>query len=433
MDAEIRPISDDEVDAFLRVIPSVAGLPMWEPEPAAWWSGPGVGPVFGGIPGNAELRRYRSDLTERDRTQAAFVAGKLAGTSAVLSLELTVPGRGPVPMGGVTAVGVLPTHRRQGLLRGMMRAVLDDCRDRGEKLAALNASEAGIYGRFGFGPATFQVRWELDRARAALARVPEHPGQVELVGAAAAKAAWPQLHDRVRQARAGEVSAYPGFWDHMAGAENQGHDGSGSKMFVLHSGPAAEADGAAVYRLPWSADPATSGIVQVDWLEAASPAAYTDLWAFLTDLDLTKRVVAGKRPVDEALRWQLADSRALRVTRQADNLWVRLIDVPGALAARTYTVPGSLVLEVTDAFCPWNDGRWRLEGGPEGGSCARAPAGTQPELFLSASTLGSVYLGGIALGPLARAGLVHELVPGALSRATAMLAQSEAPHTAIGF
>jgi len=189
MDAEIRPISDDEVDAFLRVIPSVAGLPMWEPEPAAWWSGPGVGPVFGGIPGNAELRRYRSDLTERDRTQAAFVAGKLAGTSAVLSLELTVPGRGPVPMGGVTAVGVLPTHRRQGLLRGMMRAVLDDCRDRGETLAALNASEAGIYGRFGFGPATFQVRWELDRARAALARVPEHPGQVELVGAAAAKAA----------------------------------------------------------------------------------------------------------------------------------------------------------------------------------------------------------------------------------------------------
>ncbi len=121
------------------------------------------------------------------------------------------------------------------------------------------------------------------------------------------------------------------------------------------------------------------------------------------------------------------------MTRQADNLWVRLIDVPGALAARTYTVPGSLVLEVTDAFCPWNDGRWRLEGGPEGGSCARAPAGTQPELFLSASTLGSVYLGGIALGPLARAGLVHELVPGALSRATAMLAESEAPHTAIGF
>ena len=189
MDAEIRPISDDEVDAFLRVIPSVAGLPMWEPDPVAWWSGPGVGPVFGGTPSPADLRSYRSDLTERDRTQAAFVAGKLAGTSLVLSLELTIPGRGPVPMGGVTAVGVLPTHRRQGLLRGMMRAVLDNCRDRGEMLAALNASEGGIYGRFGFGPATFQVRWELDRTRAALAQRPENRGQVELVGAADATAA----------------------------------------------------------------------------------------------------------------------------------------------------------------------------------------------------------------------------------------------------
>ena len=179
--------------------------------------------------------------------------------------------------------------------------------------------------------------------------------------------------------------------------------------------------------------PATSGIVQVDWLEASSTAAYTDLWAFFADLDLTKRVVAGKRPVDEPLRWQLADSRALQVTRQADNLWIRLVDVPGALAARSYAMPGSLVLEVTDAFCPWNDGRWRLETGPDGAACTRAPAGAQPELFLSAATLGSVYLGGVALGPLARAGLVHELVPGALSRATAMLACSEAPHTAIGF
>jgi predicted acetyltransferase len=421
------------VDAFLRVIPSVAGLPMWEPDPVAWWSGPGVGPAFGGTPSPADLRRYRSDLTEPERTQAAFVAGKLAGTTAVLSLELTIPGRGPVPMGGVTAVGVLPTHRRQGLLRGMMRAALDDCHDRGEMLAALNASEGGIYGRFGFGPATFQVRWELDRARAGLARPPEHPGQIELVDAADATAAWPRLHDQVRPGRAGEVSAYPGFWDHLAGAENQGHDGSGSKLFVLHSGPAGQADGAAVFRLPWSPDPAASGIVQVDWLEASSPAAYTGLWAFLTDLDLTRRVVAGKRPVDEPLRWQLADSRALQVTRQADNLWVRLVDVPGALAARGYAMSGSLVLEVTDAFCPWNDGRWRLETGPDGAACTRAPSGAQPELFLSAATLGSVYLGGIAVGPLARAGLVHELVPGALARVTAMLASGEAPHTAIGF
>jgi predicted acetyltransferase len=144
-------------------------------------------------------------------------------------------------------------------------------------------------------------------------------------------------------------------------------------------------------------------------------------------------VIAGGRPVDEPLRWQLADTRALRVTRMSDDLWVRLVDVPGALAARSYQVAGSLVIEVADEFCRWNSGRWLLEGGLERGSCVPAPAGAEPELALDASTLGSLYLGGTAPGALAHAGLIHELVPGALNRATAMLAQPDAPFNLIGF
>jgi predicted acetyltransferase len=427
MSIEIRPVIADEADAFIRAVPGAAGLPNWEPEPAAGWSGPGIGAPFGTRMSDEEVARYRSEVRELDRTQAAFADGKLVGTSGVLTLELTIPGKGPVPMGGVTSVGVLATHRRRGLLRGMMRAMLDDCHERGEMLAGLGASEGSIYGRYGFGPATFQVRWELERSKARPARPPAENGKLELVDAATARAAWPGLHDEVRQTRVGQVSPYPGLWTGVAS------DQDGSKRFLLHYGDDGAVDGAAIYRLPWSPDPASAGIVQVDLLEASSAAAYTDLWMFLADLDLTKRVIAGKRPVDEPLRWQLADTRSLRVTRMSDDLWVRLVDVPGALAARSYQAAGSLVVEVTDEFCRWNSGRWLLEGGPEGGSCVRAPANAEPELALDASTLGSLYLGGTAPGPLAHAGLVRELVPGALNRATAMLAQPDAPFNLIGF
>jgi predicted acetyltransferase len=356
MEIEIRPVASGEVEAFIRAVPGAAGLPHWEPEPAAWWAGPGNSSPFGSRISDKELARYRSEVRELDRTQAAFADGKLVGTSGLYTLEVTVPGARQVAMGGVTSVGVLPTHRRRGLLRGMMRAMLDDCHARGEMLAGLGASEGSIYGRYGFGPATGTVRWELDRARARLASgCTEWPGRLELVDGAAMAAAAPALYDRVRQTRIGQVSASPGTWISAV----QG----GQKRFVLHYDPDGAVDGAAIYRY----DLAGSGTVQVDWFEAASADAYTSLWMLLADLDLTKRLVAAKRPVDEPLRWQLADNRALRVTRTADDLWIRLVDVPGALAARTYLAPGELVLEVTDAFCPWNTGRWLLEGGPWAG------------------------------------------------------------------
>jgi predicted acetyltransferase len=419
MEIEIRPVAAEEVDAYIRAVPGAAGLPHWEPEPAAWWAGPGNSSPFGSRISDKEIARYRAEVRELDRTQAAFADGKLVGTSGLYTLEVTVPGARQVAMGGVTSIGVLPTHRRRGLLRGMMRAMLDDCHTRGEVLAGLGASEGSIYGRYGFGPATGTVRWELDRSKARLASGrTEWPGRLELVDGAAMAAAAPALHDTARQTRVGQVSASPGTWT----SRTQG----GNKRFVLHYG-ADGADGAAIYRY----DPAGSGTVEVEWFEAANAGAYTSLWMLLADLDLTKRLVAAKRPVDEPLRWQLADPRALRVTRTADDLWIRLVDVPGALAARTYLVPGSLVLEVTDAFCPWNTGRWLLDGGPDGASCA--PADTAAELALDAATLGSLYLGGTAPGTLARAGLIHELVPGALNRAAVMLAQPDAPFCPIGF
>lgn len=430
MEYEIRLITADEADAFVRAIPGAAGLPTHEPEPAAWWAGPGHSSPFGTVATDAEVAQFRSQVLELDRSPAAFADGKIVGTSTVFSLELTIPGGGPVPMGGVTAVGVAATHRRRGLLRAMMRAMIDDCHTRGELLAGLGASEGGIYGRYGFGPATFQVCWELDRGGARLAVPAADPGRLELADGATVLAAAPGLHDRIRPTRTGMVSAYPGQWAELTDAAG------GARRFVLHhaaDGADGAVDGAACYRLPYSPDPAASGVAQVEWLHAASAGAYTALWSLLADLDLTKRVVAAKRPPDEPLRWQLANPRAMRVTRASDDLWVRLVDVPGALAARSYAVDGALTIEVADEFCPWNAGRWRLAGGPEGASCGAAPAGSGADLATDAATLGSLYLGGLTPGPLARAGRLRELTPGALNRLTAMLAQADAPWTLFGF
>lgn len=432
MKYEIRSVDDDLIIDFLRAVPGVAGLPTWEPEPAAWWAGPGIGPKFGGRPSDEDIEKMASTWSDLDRARVAIVNGKVVGASQMLSLEVTIPGEGPVAMGGLTATGVAATHRRRGLLSAMMRSLFEDARERGEMLSTLCASEGAIYGRYGFGPATFRVRWELDRHRAALAQPSRSTGQMELVESHTATVALAGLHEQIRQTRIGEVSANPEFFNSLTGSSEQGNDGSGVPLFVLHYDSTGDVDGGAVYRTPWSPDPDTSGYVQVDWLEATSSDAYTDLWVLLGDIDLTKRVVAANRPVDETLRWQLFDQRSLRITRHSDNLWVRLIDVPGALATRSYQVEGSLIFEVIDdEYCPWNQGRWHLEVGPEGATCQRT--NSEPDLLLNIATLGSIYLGGVSLGPLAKAGLIHELVPEALTRATAMLTGNQAPHNACGF
>lgn len=421
---EIRPVDRDELVGFLRIVPAFAGTPNWEPEPAAWHSGVGVRSPFGTAAPEETLVEMAAVWPDLDRTRGAFDGGRIVGTAQMFSLEVTVPGAGPVPLGAVSVIGVLPTHRRRGLLTGMMRDLVDDCRERGEAIAGLSASEGGVYGRYGFGPATYQARWELDTARIRQRAPRDWRGRIELVDGGTAGKVWPALHDAVRGTRVGEVSAHHLLWPGKA---------SGGGEFVLRYDEDGAVDGAAVYRTPWSPDRETAGTVEVGWLEAATDAAYTDLWSYLTGLELTKRVVAGHRQVDEAFRWQLTDPRALRVTRQSDNLWLRLVDVPGALANRTYQAEGSLVVEVTDAFCPWNDGRWALEGGPDGARCVRATPGAGADLVLDAASLGSVYLGGTAPGALAAAGLVREHTAGALGRFTAMLALPRAPHNAIGF
>ncbi|MFI5698271.1 GNAT family N-acetyltransferase [Kribbella sp. NPDC051586] len=428
MAIEIRPPAPAETKEYLRVLPYVNGFPQEEPEPSAWYAGTAAWPPQ--VPATpADLDRYAEELqADWFRPQAAFVDGKIAGGSAIVSVQVTVPGGRQLALGGVTSTAVLPTYRRRGLLRKIMSAMLADCRERGEFMAGLSASEGTIYGRYGFSPATFQHRWEVRRTDVAFRSEFTDPGALELVDGGVAAEVWPVLHEQVRAQRVGEISPLPGKWDGLATGALPA-DGSGPAHHLVHRDAAGAVDGAAIFRLPWSPDPAQVGVLQVEAFEALTTDAYRALWELLLDFDLTKRVVAAHRPVDEPLRWMLTNPRALKLTRTRDNLWLRILDVRAALEARTYAGTDSLVLDVSDDL--FGSGRWRLDAAPDGATCAAVDH--TADLSLGIAELGSLYLGGVRASELAYAGRIDEHTPGAISRLDAVLRPDRAPHNAVGF
>ncbi len=430
---EIRPITRDEAVEYLKVLPFANGMPWWEPYPAAWYGGQAVYPPHRPPAPAEQLEKWADEIIADPvfHPQAAFSDGRIVGGSAMLSLEITVPGPRFAALGGVTSTAVIATHRRRGVLRGIMQAMFNEALARGEAVAALSASEGGIYGRFGYGPATLRTRWEIERSAAALRPPAAAPaGSLELADAAAAREAWPALHEAARRRRVGEISPQTGQW---ASLSDSGEAPDGPLRYLIHRAPGGDIDGIARYRLPWSPDVAEAGVLVVEGLEAVTDDAYRALWELLLDFDLTRRIVAVTRPADEPLRWMLEDPRAMRITRQTDNFWVRLLDVPAALEARRYEADGSLVLQIAeDAMCPANAGRWRLS--VSGGAASCTPAGgAAPDLTADVHALGSLYLGGMSASLLAAAGRLRQHRDGAVGLLSRLLRADPPPFNAIGF
>jgi predicted acetyltransferase len=171
--------------------------------------------------------------------------------------------------------------------------------------------------------------------------------------------------------------------------------------------------------------------VRVVDLVGLDPEVEAALWQFVIEIDLVTHVRAGHRPVDEPLRWRLADPRRWRVMHLGDHLWVRVVDPAVALAARRYEVADALVLELGDSFLPHNDGCWLVDGSPDGAVVTRTDRA--PDLACAASDLGSMYLGGVAASTLAAAGRVQEVTPGALARADRFFASRPAPWCSTEF
>jgi predicted acetyltransferase len=343
---------------------------------------------------------------EPERSLAWFDDGRIVAGTSIYTRQVTVPGA-IVPCAAVTAVGVRPTHRRRGLLTALMRRQLEEIRAAGEPVAALWASEGSIYGRFGYGIAARNAHLTAHRPAARLAAPPPAGDPLRAGPAGDHVEHMRAVHERVRGERPGMLDR-PGAW-WTARLHDPESDRKGAQPLQALVVP----DGYALYAVrPDHDDDGPAGEVTIRELVAATPAARALLWDFLLDQDLTRKITWSLAPADEPLWMLVTDPFAVRLVLEP-SLWVRLVDVPAALSARGYAADPDVVLDLSDAFCPWNAGRYRLAGG----HCE--PTDAEPDLALDASTLGAAYLGGTLLAELAQAGRVTELRRGALARASA--------------
>lgn len=378
---------------------------------------------FFGLAPTEEAERRFAPVLQGDRMLAAFEGSSVVAGAGAFPLTLTVPG-GRVAAAGVTLVGVLPTHRRRGLLRRLMRAQLDAALERGEPIAALWASEAAIYGRFGYGVASFDGQIELPRSRSAFALPFERTGRARLVGLDEALELVPPLYERVAAETAGMFARTRAWWEERVLADPEWRRGGGGEMVRVVLELGGEPAAYALYRLHASfAYGSSTGKTAVIEAMGVSPAATREIWRYLLDVDWMERLEASHLPVDHPLLLLLAEPRRARFTL-ADALWVRLVDVAGALGARGYAAGEPVVIAVRDTFCEWNAGRWRLADGRAERSDEAA------DLELDVDALGSVYLGGFTFAQLARAGRVEERVPGALAAADRVFRSDRAPWCA---
>jgi predicted acetyltransferase len=360
----------------------------------------------------SEARERFDAIFEYDRTIAAFDDGDIVGTTAAFSLGVTVPGGSTVPMGGTTVVTVQPTHRRRGLLRSMMTTHLEDVASRGEPLAGLWASEASIYGRFGYGPATFRHVVEVD-ARSVQFRGPPGDGRLRLVEPEAADTLEREVYERARPERVGMLTRSDAWWSYRLIADPEAwRGGKSAQRHLVH-----EEDGAitgyARYRQKgkWE-DFVAKGEVEVIEVISLTDSAHLAMWGFLTSIDLYPNVEAWNLAVDDPLPFQVTDGR--RVSRKiVDALWLRVMDVPAALEARGYEESGSVVLEVVDPAEPSTSGVYRLSSSEGIGTCVSVD--DTPDVTLDADALGSLYLGGGGAMSLAAAGRIRGDV-GAVTR-----------------
>ncbi|MER7465771.1 GNAT family N-acetyltransferase [Streptomyces sp. NPDC097981] len=408
MSADVRPIAESEFPEWLRAV----NTGFLRPDRVS----------------ESDVAQ-RAKYTDLGRTLGAFDAGtgRCVASFRSFAQELTVPGGATVAASAVTNVAVLPTHRRQGLLTRMMATELAAAKARGDVVATLIAAEYPIYGRYGFGPAASIAEWEIDVSRTGLDprwSGPADGGRIELVDVAEARTIGPGLHERLRAVSAGTVGRDARWWSLATGAEEMSHRPYQDKFHAVYRTADGEPAGLVVYTSDdhWTDGKVPLNTVQVKDLIAVTPQAQRALWHFLCSIDWVLKVRTGHRAPDDLVAHLLPDPRAARIVTASDFLWVRVLDVVRALSARTYAVPGVLVLDVVDEAGP-AAGRYRLDAGT--GECT--VTGEPADLRLDVSVLGSLYLGDESAVRLGALGRIAEERPGALAHADAVFRTARRP------
>lgn len=393
-------------------------------------------PAFEALDSHAFGATAPPELLEAER--AVFGGGRdigayddelLVGIATTYPFELTVPGR-TVPAAGVSWVGVLPTHRRRGVLGALMDSQLTGLHEAGrEPVAVLWASEPPIYGRFGYGMST--RFWSVTVPRSATALSPDTPVDPDLRLRLVAADDWAltaKVYDDVAAQRPGMFARDERWWRRAVQDLPAMRDGrSELRCVVAEDGTGVR--GYARYATKQDFGDFGNGKVSVREVMATDPAALASLYRYLFDLDLMGTTSVWNLPVDDPLLHWLQNPRRAK-PEVNDALYTRLVDVDTALAARTYADEVDVVLDVRDDRCPWNAGRWRLSGGTGGATCARTRDAA--DLVLGVRELGAAYLGGVSLAELAAAGRV-EGSPTALRAAATAFAHTPAPWCPVVF
>ncbi|WJY32775.1 GNAT family N-acetyltransferase [Streptomyces sp. P9-2B-1] len=372
------------------------------------------------VPGEEEVA-VRLAHTDLARVQGVFDAGRCAATFRSFAQELTVVGGAKVRADAVTAVTVTPTHRRRGLLSRMMATDLAAAKERGDVVASLIAAEYPIYGRYGFGPAAWATEWEIDVPRAGLdprARIPSEAdgGRIELVDGADVRKLGPELHTRLAARQHGVVSRDERWWQRSTGVDLPAYETWTEPFYAVYRSADGETDGLIAYRADdrWGDGKQPLNKATVVGMTAVTPAAERALWQFVCSIDWITTVRTGYRAPDDLVPLLLPDPRAARVVTYADWLWLRVLDVPRALEARTYATGAALVLDVRDP-AGLAGGRFLLEVSPSGASCV--PTTRDADLSLDVGELGTLYLGDESALRLAALGRIEEHRAGAAAEA----------------
>jgi predicted acetyltransferase len=341
--------------------------------------------------------------------------------------DLTMPGGRGIPMWAISGVTVAPTHRRKGIARAMLEGELRTAADAGLAIAGLTVSEATIYGRFGFSPATYATDWSIETKRA-LWVGPRPDGRLDFIDRERLRDQLAELHGRVRTTRPGEIEAWPGLWRRMSGLA-PGQEGGGKLRAVRYADAGGTTRGIAVYKLSDEGNDFTKHELELHYLLSETADAYAALWRFALEHDLVAVVKAPLRSIDEPVRWMIADQRGAKV-ETGEHGWLRIMDVPVVLAARTYAAAGSFVVRVTDPL-GFADGTWMLSV-DESGRAEVTVADSPADVMLTVNALSSIVLGGVAATTLRAAGVVvgDESVTVALD---AVFASPQTPYLSLWY
>jgi len=401
MPIEIRTCAEDELGRYLAVLGSAFGEP---------------------IP-DEEIPRFK-EVLELERSYAGYEDDHMIATGSAFSFEMTVPGS-TVPAAGVTMIGVLPTHRRRGVMSSLMRKLIDDARTRDEPVAILWASEESIYQRFGFGLASDQGHISIEKHRAVFLGRPEPVGQTRLITLEEAAEVLPPIYESVRPTRPGMLARDEVWWRNHTLSDPPRHRAGGSPKFCSVLSIDGRDEAYAVYRTggDWADDSTPDAWLNVREVVAGDRVAYREMWRFLFNIDLVDRIKAWYLPADLPLTLMLEEPRRLRFAK-SDSLWLRIVDLKAALEARRYASDGAISFAVTDEYCPWNEGEWTLT--VEDGS-GRVRRGGEPDLAVDTASIGAVFLGGFTFGELQRAVRLDECTEGAIRRADAIFRTDIAP------